>query len=327
LKSCKTSQTRQTNDIASWPTALLHYLMQPASSPPNGATPQQYIYRITLILLETCKMPPEPTPPATVKTRLFIISDTHSSAAGNQTLPEWSFKAPFPEADVLIHTGDLTSVGRLREYQSSIALLSAIPAKLKLVIPGNHDLSLDKDYYLAFKAAILQHQRDYHTSNPDQALALWTSPEARDAGIHYLTEGLHHFDLANGASLSVYASPWQPECTSPSLLRRIALTLGVYNWAFNYAANEDRWNPPALRSSAPFPKDPKLPVVEPARPGVPIPEGAQVDVVMTHGPPWRHLDRTSRGGVYAGCPQLLSAMERVRPLVHCFGHIHEVSII
>lgn len=38
--------------------------------------------------------------------------------------------------------------------------------------------------------------------------------------------------------------------------------------------------------------------------------------------PYDRLDETARGD-YAGCPHLLKALMRSRPLVHCFGHIHE----
>lgn len=43
---------------------------------------------------------------------------------------------------------------------------------------------------------------------------------------------------------------------------------------------------------------------------------------MTHGPPYRMLDRT-RSHDDAGCRSLWAAVERARPRVHCFGHIHE----
>lgn len=46
------------------------------------------------------------------------------------------------------------------------------------------------------------------------------------------------------------------------------------------------------------------------------------DIVMTHGPPEGIFDRTHNGG-RAGCPHLFEAIDRARPLVHCFGHIHE----
>ena len=52
-----------------------------------------------------------------------------------------------------------------------------------------------------------------------------------------------------------------------------------------------------------------------------IPDG--VDIVMTHGPPRGILDLIPSKGEHAGCEALLRAMQRVRPLMHCFGHIHE----
>ncbi|MEM9380697.1 MAG: metallophosphatase domain-containing protein [Planctomycetota bacterium] len=51
-----------------------------------------------------------------------------------------------------------------------------------------------------------------------------------------------------------------------------------------------------------------------------IPSGT--DVLLTHGPPRGVLDTTRRGeGV--GCDDLVDALERVRPALHLFGHIHE----
>lgn len=45
-------------------------------------------------------------------------------------------------------------------------------------------------------------------------------------------------------------------------------------------------------------------------------------MLITHGPPYKRLDLTS-SGTFAGCPHLLRALMRARPMVHCFGHIHE----
>ncbi|MCX4241146.1 metallophosphatase domain-containing protein [Paraliomyxa miuraensis] len=50
-----------------------------------------------------------------------------------------------------------------------------------------------------------------------------------------------------------------------------------------------------------------------------IPAG--VDVLVTHGPPRGYGDRVHRG--LEGCDDLLEAIDRVRPAVHVFGHIHE----
>lgn len=49
---------------------------------------------------------------------------------------------------------------------------------------------------------------------------------------------------------------------------------------------------------------------------------ADVDVLITHGPPKNILDRTSRG-IRVGDRELLKKVEEIKPRVHCFGHIHE----
>lgn len=46
------------------------------------------------------------------------------------------------------------------------------------------------------------------------------------------------------------------------------------------------------------------------------------DVLVTHGPPYGILDRCYDGAL-SGCEDLRAAIERVRPRVHVFGHIHE----
>ncbi len=51
-----------------------------------------------------------------------------------------------------------------------------------------------------------------------------------------------------------------------------------------------------------------------------IPE--HLDVLVTHGPPFGVLDRTTEGK-NAGCPHLLKAVQNKKPRVHLFGHIHE----
>jgi len=47
-----------------------------------------------------------------------------------------------------------------------------------------------------------------------------------------------------------------------------------------------------------------------------------LDVLITHGPPFGILDQTERGGPHLGCEELLKAVEEKRPKVHIFGHIH-----
>ncbi len=51
-----------------------------------------------------------------------------------------------------------------------------------------------------------------------------------------------------------------------------------------------------------------------------IPENT--DILITHGPPMNILDCTTKGQ-YVGCEELLPAVERIKPKIHLFGHIHE----
>ena len=46
------------------------------------------------------------------------------------------------------------------------------------------------------------------------------------------------------------------------------------------------------------------------------------DVLVTHGPPYGVLDGVN-GYVCVGCEELRDALERVKPRLHVFGHIHE----
>lgn len=49
---------------------------------------------------------------------------------------------------------------------------------------------------------------------------------------------------------------------------------------------------------------------------------ADADIVVTHGPVHKVLDKTT-GGTHAGCEDLLHKVNEVKPAVHICGHIHE----
>ena len=56
----------------------------------------------------------------------------------------------------------------------------------------------------------------------------------------------------------------------------------------------------------------------------PIPENT--DILVTHGPPQGfhdEVDEAYSGPQNVGCPHLRRAIERIRPRLHVFGHIHE----
>ncbi|KAI4726187.1 Metallo-dependent phosphatase [Aureobasidium sp. EXF-10728] len=50
--------------------------------------------------------------------------------------------------------------------------------------------------------------------------------------------------------------------------------------------------------------------------------GNDIDIAITHGPPKGILDYTNNKQ-RAGCSHLFGALAKTRPLLHCFGHIHE----
>lgn len=147
-----------------------------------------------------------------------MLSDTHGAAPPPMTDPG--------HLDVVIHCGDLTEESKLDEYRTALQLLRSFKADLKLVIAGNHDWTLD-DGAFAKKVA------EMRPSEPDLQLIEQTFGatgearqmllDARTDGIVYLEEGTHCFALANGALLTVYASPFTP---SPN------------EWGFSYAPGE-----------------------------------------------------------------------------------------
>ena len=233
-----------------------------------------------------------------VRTRILILSDTHSALPDKVRHPQYPYSHEFLAADVAIHCGDLTSTGKPEEHERALELLRSLPAPVKIVIPGNHDLTLDKSYCSTHADRSLHTWRRKHTQTDlDQALELYTGADALQAGILYLTEGVRAVPLANGALLNIYASAWTPE---------------FYDWAFTYPRSHDRFN----LDEENVPQNP-IPV---ATRDAPL---DQIHVVATHGPPAYILDKTVRGGEHVGCEHLLRAVEKCRPLLHCFGHIHE----
>lgn len=70
-----------------------------------------------------------------------------------------------------------------------------------------------------------------------------------------------------------------------------------YNWAFNRHRGDDikkHWN--------------KIP--------------SQTDILITYGPVFGKLDKTTRGE-QVGCVDLLNTIEKIEPKIHVCGHIHE----
>ncbi|KAI4712894.1 hypothetical protein J4E89_001872 [Alternaria sp. Ai002NY15] len=210
--------------------------------------------------------------------RFLILSDTHGAE-----LPE-----NLPPCDVFLHCGDLTEDGTPESISKALRTLGKVEAKLKLVIAGNHEISLDKSYWLS------QGGTETDAERAEALVSSDASSEASRNGITFLKEGTHTFKLACGATFKVYASPYTPLYGAS---------------AFQYPSNEDRFNP---SGTPPWAKNVGTETST-------IPN--DVDIVMTHGPPKYILDTTS-DDQSAGCEHLRRAIARVQPRLHCFGHIH-----
>lgn len=82
-------------------------------------------------------------PAATAKpegwTRFVCFSDTHGKHGS-------IIEEHMPEADILLHAGDFTNAGDPKQVQSFATWLDNYPAKHKIVIAGNHDVTFEPEY-------------------------------------------------------------------------------------------------------------------------------------------------------------------------------------
>lgn len=166
--------------------------------------------------------------------------------------------------------------------------MGSFDAELKLVIAGNHDISLDGDYWSTHLG------EDDDPEEHQQAVDVMIGSFAKEMGLTYLTEGLHSFTLKNGTTFTLYCTPYQPECG---------------DWAFAYKRNEDRFNFDVLEGSVSIASEVSA-----------VPNNVDM---MRHGPPKGMLDLIPDRNEPAGCDALFRMVKRVRPLLHCFGHIHK----
>lgn len=114
----------------------------------------------------------------------------------------------------------------------------------------------------------------------------WCFQDFPEESREMLTNGVYLEDeSAIVEGIKIYGSPWQPR---------------FFDWAFNLNRG------PAIREKWDL-----------------IPD--DTEILLTHGPAWSILDQTT--SEYAirnvGCQDLFDALERVKPKLHVFGHIHE----
>lgn len=136
----------------------------------------------------------------TVKTRLCMISDTHTHAPLPESRTGSAYREPLPKADIFLHAGDITMIGRVEEYEKMIDVLTKAEAELKIVIAGNHDITLDEEFYQE-SGRVRMHSNEAEDLNAVREL--WAGAKAKQANIVYLEKGTRTFPLSNGARFTV----------------------------------------------------------------------------------------------------------------------------
>lgn len=150
-----------------------------------------------------------------MSTRIACISDTHGlQGRMSHEVPE--------ETDVLIHAGDFSSIGKYEDFANFRSFMEQQPHQQKIVIAGNHDVTMHSSYYIP-KGALRFHKRIIDWENEDQCREYMNKcqNEITSAAFTYLEDSeccLH------GTGTKVWGSPWQPE---------------FCDWAFNLEKPEE----------------------------------------------------------------------------------------
>lgn len=175
--------------------------------------------------------------------KLCIVSDTHGK---HESLI-------LPNADIIIHCGDMTSMGKEFEIENFFKWFSSLNQfKHKICIAGNHDWLFETNSLMARNLI------------PNNIIYL------EDSGM-----------VING--LKFYGTPVQKIFN---------------NWAFNRSEEK------LLKHWKAIPGD--------------------VDVLITHTPPYMILDYVKQNKLHEGSLTLRNeVIQRIKPQIHCFGHIHE----
>jgi len=164
-----------------------------------------------------------------------------------------------------------------------------MPHKHKIVIAGNHDMALDPK---AYRASRLYRA---NSNGCEEAANIMRKTKRRKKTQEEKSSNKGEADSDEPAFIYLEDESVQVEgykfYGSP-------VTPTFHNWAFMM----DR-GPDIRRAWEKIPED--------------------TEVLITHGPPLGQGDRC-KGGHRAGCMDLLHAVQqRVRPLYHIFGHVHE----
>ncbi|KXG45226.1 uncharacterized protein PGRI_041390 [Penicillium griseofulvum] len=146
------------------------------------------------------------------KTRFVCVSDTHG-----YTPSEAGFK--LPDGDVLIHAGDLTNNGSLKELRRTMDWICKADFEIKIIVGGNHDITLDPTFYG-------EHGESFHgqfLEDPYRCLKLIT--ESPSVILLRHEPALIRLKRAGGPNtvFKIFGSPYSPS---------------QGNWAFGYKSSD-----------------------------------------------------------------------------------------
>ncbi|KAJ5385154.1 hypothetical protein N7517_003065 [Penicillium concentricum] len=146
------------------------------------------------------------------KTRFVCVSDTHG-----YTPSEAGFK--LPAGDVLIHAGDLTNNGSLKELRRTMDWICKADFEIKIIVGGNHDVTLDPTFYR-------EHGQSFHgqfLEDSHHCLKLIT--ESPSIVLLRHEPALIRLTRADGPNtvFKIFGSPYSPS---------------QGNWAFGYESND-----------------------------------------------------------------------------------------
>ncbi|QQP49017.1 Uncharacterized protein FKW44_009528 [Caligus rogercresseyi] len=130
------------------------------------------------------------------------MSDTHSLTS--------HITREIPDGDIFIHAGDFTRSGALQEVKEFNTWVGELKHPHKIVIAGNHELSLDDGYHPNKESRQIgidighflkkneEINESHQTSKEDVRRELTNVTYLQDSGVTLY-------------GLKIYGSPWQPE--------------------------------------------------------------------------------------------------------------------
>jgi len=139
--------------------------------------------------------------------RFVCVSDSHGQHR--------ELTSKLPCGDVLLHAGDFTMAGEQEEVLDFLAWLKSLPFSRKIVIAGNHELTLDRSY---------EGQHDKSRIEANAVRDTFAAVCHADESVIYLED-----EECWVEGVRIYGSPWQPE---------------FGHWAFNLPrgpALADKW--------------------------------------------------------------------------------------